>query len=152
MLGSLLRAVVLIVVLVVVAAFLLGYWNVDVQRTAGTPDEAVGTTGVNAERAREVGADVGERTATAANELSEKTAAAAAEARRALGDGALTTKIKAKMALDDTVKALDVNVDTVNSNVTLTGTVGSAAQKERILQLARETEGVANVVDRIQVR
>lgn len=152
MLGSLLRAVVLIVVLVAVAAFLLGYWAFDTQRAASRADEAVGTAGVNAERAREVGADIGERTATAASEVGEKTAAAAADARRALGDGTLTAKIKAKMALDDTVKALAVDVDTVNGAVTLTGTVDSAAQKERMLQLARETEGVASVVDRIRVR
>ena len=93
------------------------------------------------ERAREIGAEVGERTAVAAN-----------EARRALTDGQVTAKIKAKMALDDTVKALDVNVDTSGSTVTVSGVVDSAAQRERVLQLARETAGVTTVVDRLRVR
>jgi osmotically-inducible protein OsmY len=56
------------------------------------------------------------------------------------------------MALDDTVKALDVNVDTSGSTVTVTGVVDSAAQRERVLQLARETAGVTTVVDRLRVR
>ncbi len=67
-------------------------------------------------------------------------------------DGSITAKIKAKMALDDTVKALDVNVDTSGTTVTVTGTVATEAQKARVLQLARETEGVKQVVDRVQVR
>jgi hyperosmotically inducible protein len=77
---------------------------------------------------------------------------AANEARRALTDGQVTAKIKAKMALDDTVKALDVDVDTRGSTVTVTGMVDSAAQRERVLQLARETAGVTTVVDRLRVR
>lgn len=138
MLGSLLRAVVLIVVLVAAGAFLLGWW--DSRDGDGTRD-SVGTSGIDSERAREVGAEVGERTAEAAD-----------QARRALTDGGLTAKIKAKMALDDTVKALDVDVDTSGGTVTVSGMVDSQAQKERIVQLARETDGVKNVVDRVQVR
>ena len=56
------------------------------------------------------------------------------------------------MALDDTVKALDVDVDTNGSTVTVSGVVGSAAERERVLQLARETAGVTTVVDRLRVR
>jgi BON domain len=139
MLGSLLRAVVLIVVLVGGAAFLLGWWGNNKVRS-GDP-QPVGTTGVNTKRAREVGAEVGERTA-----------AAAEQARRALANSGITAKIKAKIALDDTVKALDVNIDTDGAIVTVSGTVDSGAQRERILQLARETDGVKQVVDRMQVR
>ena len=81
-----------------------------------------------------------------------RTAVAADEARRAITNGQVTAKIKAKMALDDTVKALDVNVDTSGSTVTVTGVVDSAAQRKRVLQLARETAGVTTVVDRLRVR
>jgi hyperosmotically inducible protein len=140
MLGALLRAVVLIVVLVAGAAFLLGWWG---RGTTPSDDRggAVGTTGVDTDRAREVGAEVGERTAVAAD-----------QARRALTDGSLTTKIKAKMALDDSVKALDIDVDTNAGVVTVSGMVGSTAQRDRALQLARETEGVKQVVDKLKVR
>ena len=144
MFGALMRAVLLIVVLVAVGGFLLGWWG---SRSAMDGDDRpVATTGseeprVDTQKAREVGADVG-----------EKTAAAAEQARRALVDGSLTAKIKAKMALDDSVKALALDVDTNGSVVTVTGTVDSEAQRQRALQLARETNGVTQVVDRIQVR
>jgi hypothetical protein len=139
MIGSLVRAVVLIVVLVAAGAFLLGWWGSG--RFDGEPDRTVGTTGVNTEKAREVGAKVGETAATAAE-----------QGRHAINDGATTAKIKAKMALDDTVKALDIDVDTTGTTVTLSGVVGSEAQKTRALQLARETDGVKQVVDNIRVR
>jgi hyperosmotically inducible periplasmic protein len=139
MLRSLLRAVVLIIVVVAAAAFLLGWWG-NSKAKSGEP-QSVGTTGVSTERAREVGAQVGERTA-----------AAAEQARRALANGGITAKIKAKMALDDTVKALDVNVDTGGTIVTVAGTVDTPAQRERVLQLARETQGVTQVIDRLTVK
>ena len=138
MIGSLLRALILIVVLVAAGGFLLGWWG---SNRLGNGDGTVGTTGVNADRAREVGAKVGEKTADAAN-----------QARRALNDGSITAKIKAKMALDDSVKALDLDVDTTGTTVTVSGVVANDAQKQRALQLARETEGVKQVVDQIQVR
>ena len=140
MVRAFLRLVILLVILVAAGAFLLGWWG-NRPIIGDRPADAVGTTGVNPERARQVGAEVGERTAAAAN-----------EARRALNDGQITAKIKAKMALDDTVKALAVDVDTSGTTVTVTGTVDSPAQRERVLQLARETQGVRQVVDHLRVR
>lgn len=140
MVRAFLRLVILLVVLVAAGAFLLGWWG-NRAVIGDRPADAVGTTGVNPERAKQVGAEVGERTAAAAN-----------EARRALSDGQITAKIKAKMALDDTVKALAVDVDTSGTTVTVTGTVDSQAQRERVLQLARETDGVRQVVDHLRVR
>jgi hyperosmotically inducible periplasmic protein len=140
MIGSLVRAVLLIVVLVGAGAFLLGWWGGRV-RGVNEPRSTVGTTGVDAQKAREVGAKVGEKTAVAAD-----------QARRALGEGTITAKIKAKMALDDTVKALDIDVDTNGTTVTVSGVVGSEAQRQKALQLARETDGVTQVVDQLRVR
>ena len=139
MLGSLVRAVVLIVVLVGAGAFLLGWWGSG--RLRDDVRQTVGTTGVDTQKAREVGAKVGETTATAAD-----------QARRAVNEGAITGKIKAKMALDDTVKALDIDVDTVGTTVTLSGVVATDAQRQKALQLARETDGVKQVVDQLRVR
>jgi osmotically-inducible protein OsmY len=139
MVRAFLRLVILLVVVVAGAAFLLGWWGRP--NAVEAPGGPVGTSGVNAERARQVGAEVGEKTAAAAN-----------QARKALAEGQITAKIKAKMALDDTVKALGVDVDTTGTTVTVSGEVGSAAQRDRVLALARETEGVTNVVDRLRVR
>jgi hyperosmotically inducible protein len=135
MIRALFKLVLLVIVLVAVGGFLLGWWSSDVT----LPESgAVATAGrAGAERAKEVGA-----------EISDKTAAAAKQAKEALSEGALTAKIKAKMALDDTVKALNLDVDTVNGVVTVSGKVRSKAERDRALALARETDGVRQVIDR----
>jgi hyperosmotically inducible protein len=149
MIRLLLKTVVILVVVVAAAAFLLGYWGSGRVLPVGEPRDGVGTTGtpapaapkVDTDRAREVGAEIGERTAAAAD-----------QARQAINAGSLTGKIKAKMALDDSVKALDIDVDTNGSVVTLSGVVGTEAQRQRALALARETTGVTQVVDHLRVR
>ena len=69
-----------------------------------------------------------------------------------MSESALTAKIKSKMALDDHVNARAIDVDTSGSVVTLSGTVRSKDQQERALRLARDTEGVTRVVDRLRVQ
>ena len=66
-------------------------------------------------------------------------------------DTGITTAVKTKMAADDIVKASEINVDTHNHVVTLNGTVGSQAEKERAALIARDTNGVTSVVDDIVV-
>jgi osmotically-inducible protein OsmY len=142
MLRALLRLVVVLVILVAVGAFFLGWWG------SGRHDSpfdrsgpTVGTTGgVDTAKAKEVGAEIGAKTAEAAN-----------KAGAVLSDGALTAKIKSKMALDDLVKARTIDVTTTNHVVTLRGTVGSVAEHDRAVQLAKETAGVTEVVDRLGV-
>jgi hyperosmotically inducible protein len=56
------------------------------------------------------------------------------------------------MALDDTVKALAIDVDTNGSVVTLTGAVHSEAERAKAVQLARDTDGVTSVNDKLVVR
>ena len=91
-----------------------------------------------------------------AAKLANRAAATAGVAATKVGDtmseGALTAKIKSKMALDDHVKARAISVDTSGSVVTLTGVVASADEHERAVRLALDTEGVRQVVDRLQVR
>jgi osmotically-inducible protein OsmY len=112
--------------------------------TTGPGRTTVGTQTehrVDTEAARQRGAEVAERAADGVNRVAQD-----------LDDAALTTKIKSKMALDDLVRALDIDVDTEHGVVTLTGTVGSDAERERALRLARETAGVQSVQDRLTVR
>ena len=144
MVRALLRVVLIVVVIAAAAAFFLGYRFGDHGNDLPT-EHPVATTGetprVDTSRARETGAAIGEKVAVGAN-----------QAEHAVENGALTSKIKAKMALDDSVKALDINVDTADGVVTLTGTVRSQAERTRAVQLARETAGVKSVNDRLTVR
>src|SRR4026209_2293723 len=66
-------------------------------------------------------------------------------------DTGITRAVKTKMAADDTVKASEINVDTHNHVVTLNGTVGSVAEKQRAETLARDTKGVNSVVNDLTV-
>jgi hyperosmotically inducible protein len=139
MLRALLKAVLVIVILVGAAAFLFGWWTGG-GRTHPLERPAIGTSGhVDTSHAREVGARVGEKTAEVAN-----------RAEAALSDGALTAKIKSKMALDDLVQARTIDVTTKDGEVTLSGTVRSAREHQRAVQLAKETAGVKNVIDKLR--
>lgn len=140
MIRTLFKLVLVVVILAAAAAFFLGY------RFAGngveTPVSAIQPAPpVDTEKARETGARIGETVATGA-----------AKAEQALSEGALTAKIKSKMALDDTVRALSIDVDTKGTVVTLSGTVHSEAEKAKAIQLARETAGVTAVNDRLVIR
>ncbi|HMB78699.1 MAG TPA: BON domain-containing protein [Vicinamibacterales bacterium] len=94
----------------------------------------------NVELARERGAEVG-----------EKVAQAAAKVKETAGEAALTSKIKAKMVLDDNIKARAIDVTTDDATVTLSGTVRSVDEHQRAVRLARETAGVTRVVDHLRV-
>ena len=72
--------------------------------------------------------------------------------RETLDDAALSSKIKAKMMLDDAVRARSINVTTHDSVVTLSGQADSVDEHDRALRLARETAGVTEVVDRVGIR
>ena len=138
MFRALLRLVLIVVIIVAAGAFFLGYRLND--GGVETPVSAKAPT-VDTAKARETGAAIGEKVATGT-----------ARAEHALVEGSLTAKIKAKMALDDTVKALSIDVDTNGSVVTLTGSVHSEAERAKAVQLARDTDGVTSVNDKLVVR
>ena len=67
-------------------------------------------------------------------------------------DATITGAIKTKLAADGRVRASDINVDTTNGVVTLTGNVDSQQAKDAALEQARGTSGVGDVKDMISVR
>jgi hyperosmotically inducible periplasmic protein len=67
-------------------------------------------------------------------------------------DATITTKIKAALVKDETVKAGDVNVETFKGVVQLSGFVDTAAQKTRASELARTVIGVKEVKNSITVK
>jgi hyperosmotically inducible periplasmic protein len=86
-----------------------------------------------------------------ANRAAAEASNAAGKVNSSVSEGTLTAKIKSKMALDDYVEAGAINVDTSGSVVTLSGRVGTAAERDRAERLARDTEGVSRVVNRLRV-
>ena len=140
MFRGLIRLVLVALVVVAAAFFLVGYWSGG--RFEATPAvTGIKTPSIDTTAARETGAAIGEKTAAAASRVSAS-----------LEEGSLTAKIKAKMVLDDLVKARTIDVSTEGTIVTLTGTVHSPQERDRAVMLARETNGVSKVVDQLAVR
>jgi osmotically-inducible protein OsmY len=98
------------------------------------------------------GRDLFQLPGTSADALKNTVRATVGDAPAAVTAAAFTSKIKAKMALDDLVKAADINVDTDGSVVTLTGDVGSKDEQRRAVRIATETAGVTKVVNHLRVR
>jgi hypothetical protein len=68
-----------------------------------------------------------------------------------IDDAAIASKIKAKMVLDDYVKARTIAVTSKAGSVTLRGVVRSVAEHDRALQIARDTSGVTDVIDELRI-
>lgn len=102
-------------------------------------------------RAAALKVDVRQEAVRLANRAATKASVVATKAGGTMSEGALTAKIKSKMALDDHVNGRAINVDTSGSVVTLTGVVASANERERAVRLARDTEGITQVVDRLHI-
>ncbi len=57
----------------------------------------------------------------------------------------ITTKVKSSLLADSDVSGLDINVETVNGVVTLSGQVDQQAQIEHATRIARDIQGVTDV-------
>ena len=141
MVRALIKVVLIGMVVVAGAFYLFGYWTGGSFRATPAPAASETSRSVDTRAARERGAEIGEKVAIAAASVSES-----------IEEGRLTAKIKAKMVLDDLVKARTINVTTTGSTVSLSGTVRSAQERQRAVQLARETEGVTQVIDQLVIR
>lgn len=66
-------------------------------------------------------------------------------------DAVITTKVKGAFVAQSALSALDISVETINGNVTLSGTVGSEAEVELANHVARGVEGVKHVSNDLKV-
>ena len=83
-------------------------------------------------------------------------AAPAPATERTLGESldqhTLQMQVKLAFSLDRELKGTDIKVDVNRHEVTLSGEVATRAQRDRALEIARDTSSVDRVVDRIQMR
>lgn len=133
--------VVLIVAIVALGAYLLGFWTLDDVawgrwRSTTAPSVSVDTGAVRQRL----------------DKLDDRAGRAVEKVDDYLGDAGLSGKIKSKMALDDLVRARTIDVSTTGGVVTLEGTVHSVEERDQALRLARNTTGVTQVIDRLIVR
>jgi osmotically-inducible protein OsmY len=69
----------------------------------------------------------------------------------AVHDATITASIKMQLATGKGVAAHNINVDTRQGRVTLTGQVSSEAERQLAVRIARDTEGVREVENGLQV-
>jgi len=69
-----------------------------------------------------------------------------------LSDKEITAKIKLKLIKDPELKALSIDVDTINGVVTLTGVVTSEYQKRKAIEHAKSVSGVIKIIDNLQIK
>jgi len=96
--------------------------------------------------------DAGQALAQGAESAGQAVQEESAKAAEATGDAAITAKVKAMLLADPEVGGLKIEVDTVDGKVTLGGTAESAYQKKEAGKLARHTQGVRSVDNRIEVK
>lgn len=81
----------------------------------------------------------------------QKTAQAGQGVMANVTDAAITAAVKTKFLGDTKVSGLNIDVDTQNHVVTLTGPVHSAAERAEAIRLARTTAGVNRVVSKLTI-
>lgn len=81
----------------------------------------------------------------------EKTKEGYNDTKGTLSNARITSEVKLKFAADDTVKALNIDVDTDNGVVTLNGTVNSKAELQKAIQLAKSVDGVHHVKSNLTI-
>ena len=67
-------------------------------------------------------------------------------------DASITTAVKSKFVEDKTVDAGAINVQTLNGTVQLSGFAKSSAEKAKAEYIARNTKGVRQVQNNLDVR
>ncbi len=92
-----------------------------------------------------------EKTGTAVATAGEKTKEGVQKASSETTDAYILSRVKSKFIGVDVLKDSEINVDSDKQVVTLKGTVTSEAGRTQAIALAKDTEGVKRVVDRLTI-
>jgi hyperosmotically inducible periplasmic protein len=95
---------------------------------------------------------VGEKSVPTARELAAGAERQIEKSGAVLDDATITAKIKTALIAEPGLKGLAIDVDTSGNVVSLTGTVGTAAARERAEEIARKTDGVKEVRNNLAVK
>ena len=72
--------------------------------------------------------------------------------REAISDGVITAKVRAALAADPITADYEINVESLEGVVELTGFVETATVRAEALQVTRYVEGVVRVQDSLDLR
>ena len=83
--------------------------------------------------------------------VAEKTKDGVSKTGEVMTDAWITTRVHERFVGDDLLKDSDISVDTSKHVVTLTGTVTGRSGRARATTIAKHTEGVHRVVNRLTI-
>lgn len=150
-----------LVTLLLFGLLIVGCAPTNTNTNSNTNSNANANANANAKANRGANANSNRRSANAniTREEYERDKDSFAEDARGLGrtigsganDGWLWTKTRGLLAAAEDLRDSTINVDVDNAVVTLTGTVGSAAQKTKAEQVAKSVDGVTSVKNNLTV-
>ncbi|MBY0556508.1 MAG: BON domain-containing protein [Burkholderiaceae bacterium] len=91
-------------------------------------------------------------TMTGGDKLACESRSKSAQARDSMADTMITTKVKTELLAEPSLKSLDVNVETTNGTVMLSGFVPSQAEVDKAVDVARNVKGVNKVQSSLRIK
>lgn len=122
------------------------------QKTTTTTETPSGTTTTTTTYSTPAMPELGASANLAASSAMAGASQALGKAEEKLGDAGVTAKVKAALLAAADVKAMQIDVDTHDGAVTLNGTQETSAAVERAASVARGTDGVKSVDNRLAVK
>lgn len=116
------------------------------QRAAGEQADSA------AARTSEASKDAAARARAGADKAADSTRAMGAKASDKVDDATITSKVKTALAADKDLAAIQIDVDTKNGVVTLTGPAPSADARKRATDVAKNVKGVSSVNNQLTVK
>jgi hyperosmotically inducible periplasmic protein len=101
---------------------------------------------------RQTGDTAGQKLDRATDKMAAATERATKETAVKVDDAAITTKVKSAVFAEPGLKTLQINVDTKDAVVTLSGTVDTPDLKQRAMEIAQHVDGVRSVVDNLAIK
>ncbi|MCA1766679.1 MAG: BON domain-containing protein [Idiomarina sp.] len=111
-----------------------------------------GCSEAETEKAESKAENAMQKTENKAQEAKSYTEEKAEEAGEYVDDAVITTKVKAVIFEDDNLSSMDINVETNNGIVQLSGFVENEADIDTAENLAATVKGVKDIENDIQVR
>lgn len=102
--------------------------------------------------AQQMGSEVKSDVKQGVDQLDPQASAMASAQKQMSDDAAITSEVRASLAKDPTLSALNIDVDTLHGKVTLDGSAPDAAAQMRATQLVQAVKGVTAVDNRLVVK
>jgi hyperosmotically inducible protein len=118
-------------------------------KAADKADRAKDKAEDKADRAKDKADDKADRAKDKSDKVADKAQDRADRVGNEMSDAWITTKLQSKYYLDSDVRGLNIDVTTNGGVVTLTGKVMTAAERDKALALAKATDGVKQVIDKM---